>query len=103
MRRVIKVQMPMHENKYVLNQEYNGFGIYQEMSPSGYKVHQSWFIHRDNNIGSDIVIQSYNNVCYDELLDMIDSFLESGEFCIKALVSAYDKHVMVMHPSGDYI
>lgn len=103
MKRVIKVQMPMQENKYVLSQEYNGFGIYQEMSPNGYKVHQSWLIHRDNNIGSDIVIQSYNNVCYDELLDMIDSFLESGEFCITALKSKYDDKVLIMHPSGDDI
>ena len=102
MKRVIKIQMPLNETKYVLKDEYMGFGIYQEMSPNGYMVRQSWLIHKKVGVG-DIVIQSYNNVCYDEILDMIDSFVESDEFCIKVLKSNYDENVLIMHPSGDYI
>ena len=86
------------KDKYVLKEEYDGFGIYEEMTPSGYFVHQSWLI-----AGKDItiIVPSYMNYCKEELLDCIDSYNEAKKFCIKA--TDQGKGLYIAHPSGELI
>lgn len=98
MKRLIKWNDDQSENKYVLINEYQGFGIYQEQSPSGYFVSQSWLI--SNNQGAELVIESYNNLCRAEVLDIIDNYNETGRFGVKALTH---KGELCMHPSGTLV
>ena len=85
-------------NKYVLREEYEGFGIYQHKTPSGYFTHQSWLI--SNNENAELVVESYNNICKEELLDMIDSYNEKGKFGVKAVIHCGALH---MHHSGKLV
>ena len=100
MKRVLKRQGVISEEKYVLKKEYGDFGIYGEMTPSGYFVHQSYLFTNDKIA---VVIESYNNICMDEVYDMIDSYIESGKIGHKAIHS-YDtlleKNTLIVHPSG---
>lgn len=80
--------------KYVLREEYEGFGIYQHKTPTGYFVHQDWLISNGN---IELVVESYNNICKEELLDMIDNYNEKGKFNIKAVMHCDSLH---MHNSG---
>ena len=85
-------------DKYVLRDEYEGFGIYQEKTPSGYFVHQSWLI--SNNESAELVIQSYNNLCKEELLDIIDNYKQTHRFGVKAVVHCGSLH---MHDCGKMV
>lgn len=85
-------------DKYVLRDEYEGFGIYQEKVPTGYFVNQSWLI--SNNEGAELVINSYNNICKEEVLDIIDHYNETYRFGVKALKHCGALH---MHPGGTLI
>ena len=81
--------------KYVLQEEYEGFGIYQHKTPTGFLVHQDWLI--SNNENAELVIESYNNVCKEDLLDMIDNYNKNGKFGVKAVTHCGSLH---MHNSG---
>ena len=84
MKRVIKFECgtidEFNAKKFVLAQEYGGFGIYKEVTPYGYRVHQSWLITNDKTA---LICQSYNNFCKEELLDMIDNYNEEKSFGVK--------------------
>ena len=82
-------------DKYVLRDEYEGFGIYQEKCPTGYFVSQSWLI--SNNDNAELVVESYNNMCKEELLDIIDNYNETHKFGVKAVMHCGALH---MHNGG---
>lgn len=101
MKRVVYLKNDISgKDKFVFKKEYEGFDIYNEMCPTGYFVHNSWFI-TDGDIC--LRIESYNNYCFDEVLDLIDCYNEYEEFGIRAF-SYFDKEynhkVYYMHPSG---
>ena len=85
-------------DKYVLRDEYEGFGIYEEKTPSGYFVHQNWLI--SNNDNAELVIESYNNLCKEEVLDIIDAYNEKHRFGVKAVMHCEALH---MHPCGKVV
>lgn len=100
MKRLIKFERgvvdSLNPKKYILQEEYEGFGIYKEKCPSGYYVSQSWLIANDK-VG--IICESYNNFCKEELLDMIDNYNEKKKFGVKGFhktiierVSYYKAH-----------
>lgn len=99
MKRVIAIKNVYGTNdKYVLRDEYEGFGIYEEKTPSGYFVHQSWLI--SNNENAELVIESYNNMCKEEVLDVIDHYNETHRFGVKAVMHCGSLH---MHPCGKLV
>lgn len=81
LKRVVYIDGSLQKEKYVLKKEYDGFGIYERMTPNGWLVHQDWLI---TNGYVTLEIGSYNSLCYEELLDMIDSYKETGKFGVKA-------------------
>ncbi len=101
MERVIKFERgvvdDLNEKKYVLQQEYGGFGIYQEKCPSGFYEHQSWLLTNEKFI---LLCESFNNVCKEELLDMIDKYNQTQKFGIKGglLSATKEKFIFAMHP-----
>ena len=94
MRRVIKIQDTMQEKKYVFDEEYEGFGIYEHMTPNGYRVNQDWLVTNDD---ITIICQSFNNYCKDELKDAIDDYRNSGSFGLKVM---NNNGIYIVHPSG---
>ena len=82
MKRVIYFQDQLNKRKYILQKEYEGFGFYEEKCPAGYLVHQSWAI---TNGKIYIMIPSYNRLCEEEILDMIDNYKKTGRFGTKAM------------------
>ena len=75
MKRVIKINNVYGmDDKYVLLDEYAGFGIYGKKTPNGFFVHQDWLISDNKN--AELVIESYNRLCKEEVLDIIDSYSE---------------------------
>ncbi len=77
MQRVVYVPDSLNNNKYILRDEYGGFGIYQRKCPAGYFVHQDWLVY-NGRIG--FICQPYNNYCKEELLDLIDFYNKNGKF-----------------------
>ena len=71
-------------DKYVLADEYGGFGVYREKTPSGFFVNQSWLV--SNNENAELVIASYNNLCKEEVLDIIDNYNKTNKFGVKAVM-----------------
>lgn len=99
MKRIVKIKNSYgSEDKYILREEYNGFGVYQHKTPSGFFVHQDWLI--SNNDKAELVIQSYNNLCKEELLDIIDNYNKIGRFGVKALMHCGSFH---MHSGGKLV
>lgn len=99
MKRIITINNRYGEHdKYVLRDEYEGFGIYQEKTPSGFPVHQSWLI--SNNKDAELVIESYNNLCKEEVLDIIDHYNETHKFGVKAVMHCGSLH---MHDCGNLV
>lgn len=99
MKRVVYIKNSYgNEDKYVLREEYNGFGVYQEKAPSGFFIHQSWLISNNNNV--ELVIHSYSNLCKEELLDIIDNYNDTNKFGVKALMRYGSLH---MHHSGELV
>lgn len=87
----------LNKNKYIFQKEYRGWGIYYKKCPSGYYVHQEYLI---TNGEMKIIIQSYNNYCEEEILDMIDADIE----CNKMNVKVFKKNdFYIVHPSGDLV
>lgn len=98
-KRIIKIKDGCgNQNKYVLITEYNGFGIYQEKTPNGFSVHQSWLI--SNNKDAELVINSYNGLCKEEVLDIIDNYNKRNKFGVKAVKYC---DAVCMHPNGKLI
>lgn len=103
MKRVVKIEKKYNDDlndlKYVLQQEYEGFGIYQEMCPSGYYHHQSYLL-----INEDIAIicHSFMNMCKEELLDMVDSYKKTNNFGVKGFFKGEDNglKIYVAHNNG---
>ena len=96
MKRIIYIDGDYYyKEKYVLKEEYEGFGIYQHLCPSGFFTHQQYLI---SNGETTVLFPSFNRICKEELLDAIDNFNESGKFGIKCYktINGY-----LMHPSGD--
>lgn len=79
MKRVIYLPDTLNENKHVLKTVYEGHGVYQRVTPSGYPVHQEWAIVRESD-GLTIVTESYNNLDYADMLDAIDTYNETGKY-----------------------
>ena len=99
MKRVITIKNTYGMNdKYVLRDEYEGFGIYQEKVPTGYFVNQSWLI--SNNKGVELVIESFNSLCKEEVLDLIDNYNETRRFGVKAVMHCGSLH---MHNCGKLV
>ena len=72
MRRVISA----FNKKYVLKEEYRNFGVYQEVSPNGILISQSFLI---TNGDITKAYQSYENKIVEEMLDIIDDYLDKGK------------------------
>ena len=87
------------KSKYKLKKEYEGFGIYQEYSGELF-VHQEYLITNGDKI---LVSNSYNNLCYDEMLDTIDRYNKTKKFGHK-VIARFDKTreeiVYYIHQSG---
>lgn len=79
MKRIIYLPDNLNNRKYALRGTYHGHGIYKELCPTGYFVSQSWAIVREED-SMTIRIQSFNNMCKDELLDCIDNYEALGEY-----------------------
>lgn len=92
--------------KYVLKKEYDTFGIYQHMTPTGFYVSQDYLVVEDRFDDDYLIVlsQSYNGICMEELLDMIDIYNETGNLGQKVL-NKYDtvlcRYIKVIHPSGE--
>lgn len=96
MKRVIYIKNGYSiDDKYVLIDEYNGFGIYEKMTPTGYLISQNWLLSNNDDI--KLIIDSYNNICKEELLDMIDNYNNTNKFNVKAVMYCGLYH---MHPNG---
>ena len=106
MKRLIKFEPgtidSLNIKKYVLVQEYKGFGIYEEVSPRGYHVSQSWLI-TDNKVA--LICDSYNNFIEEELLDAIDNYNEKKSFGVKGFYKdVYNGlSVFIAHPNKEMI
>ena len=99
MKRVIQIKNTYGtSNKFIFKEEYNGFGIYKEKTPSGYYVHQSWLI--SDNKKAELVINSYNNLCKEEVLDIIDNYNETNKFGVRAVTHC---NSLCMHPCGTMV
>ena len=102
MKRLIKFERgtidSLNVKKFVLVQEYEDFGIYEEVCPNGYHVHQSWLIANDKNA---LICDTYNNFCKEELLDMIDNYKEKGKFGTKGRCEGFynNLNVYLAHPN----
>ena len=81
MERTIRIQTEVAEEKFRLVKEYEGFGIYQEVTPYGYHVHQS-FAFKAN--GAVFVSYSYMNNDIEDIYDYIDNYNNKGKFGFKA-------------------
>lgn len=96
MKRIVKIPNAYgREDKYILQKEYEGFGIYQEKTPSGFFKHQSYLITNEKII---VVCQSYNDMCVEELMDVIDNYNKNGKFGIKVMNV---NGIYFMHPNGN--
>lgn len=106
MKRLIKFEHgtidSSNTKKYVLVKEYEGFGIYEEVSPSGYHFHQRWLI-TNNEVA--LICDSYNNFIIEELLDAIDSYNEKKIFGVKGFYKDVynDLKVFIAHPNKNMI
>ncbi len=87
--------------KYKFKEEYQGFDIYKRITLDGTEIYNEWLLHyepRNSNLDVNIVIQSYNNICYEELFDAIDNYINDGLFGFKA----FEKEgYCVVHPNGN--
>ena len=98
MKRVVYVPDDLNNKKYVLRDEYEGFGIYERMCPSGWLVHQDWLVY-NGKIG--FICQSYNNYCKEELMDCIDRYNEDGKFGLFGFMAKIDDNIYGVHPSNE--
>lgn len=93
--RVVYVPDELNKNKYVLNECYEDFGIYEKVSPNGFRVSQDWLVY-NGKIG--FISQSYNNLCREELMNAIDKFKTTGKFGYHGFATSVDG-IYGIHPS----
>lgn len=94
-----------NEDKFRFKKEYEGFNIYQEFCPSGFFVHNSWFID-GGSTETKIRFFSYSNITFTELLDLIDRYNETGLYGLKAFLhddKVLGKRIYYVHNSGKEI
>ena len=84
-----------YRHKYVINREYEGFRIYDEMTPVGYKKSHSYLI---TNGEIKVIIDSFMGMCRAEVLDMIDNYNKNGKFGRKAI--RWDSNEFILHTNG---
>lgn len=84
-----------YNHKYVINREYDGFKIYDEVTPNGYKQSQSYLI---TNGKIKVIIDSFMNMHMAEVLDMIDHYNKNGKFGRKAI--RWDSNEFILHTNG---
>ncbi len=82
MKRIVYVDTELQKEKFILRDEYEGFGIYQEKCPTGYFVHQSWLI---TNEKVTVIFYSFMDYCKEELLDAIDNYNDIEKFGVRAM------------------
>jgi len=90
------------ETKFVLRKKYKDYDIYYEITPTGSIISQSYVL---SNTFRVIQIPSYNNLCLDEIYDLIDKKLSEYKFDLRVFVKKDkegDKYYLV-HPEGDLI
>lgn len=87
----------INDTKYVLNEKYYDFYIYDEVCPTGLKVKQSYMF---TNNDMTIVCNSYNHKIREEILDIIDNYIDNKIFGIKAINKG---KYFVMHDGGKLI
>ena len=95
MERTIRIQTEVAEEKFRLVEEYEGFGIYQKVTPYGYYVHQS-FAFKTN--GTIFVSYSYMNNDKEDIYDYIDNYNNKGSFGFKAFNKG---SYFCIHSNGD--
>ena len=95
-KRVIYVPDQLNNNKYILCDEYDGFGIYQRMTPNGYYSHQDWLVY-NGKIG--YISESYNSRCKEELMDTIDNFNDTGKFGLNGFMAKPEDNIYGEHPN----
>lgn len=94
------------KSKYVLVKEYDCFGIYQRKCPSGFFVSQDYLVFEDC-IDAELQLivssPSYAGLCIEEILDMIDCYVEMGKLYQKT-IDVYDstlqRYIKTIHPCG---
>lgn len=104
MKRIIYLPDQLNKNKFKLKEDYRGHGIYQEMTPSGYIVHQEYAVVRyDDNF--TFRIESYNSICYDEVLDAIDQYLDTGKYGFNVVQTAkgIEHNYWTVHRCGEKV
>ena len=79
MKRVEYVDDILQRNKYVLEEEYAGFGIYERITPYGYRCNQDWLIVCGRTCVK-LLIRSFNDFCLEEVKDLIDNYNRNGMF-----------------------
>ena len=98
MERVIKINGAFANiEKYVLIEEIGNVGLYQHKTPNGYFVHQEWLIKR-NDESRMFVVQSYNEMLYEEMLDLMDLLNVKQPLGLKAFLK---DGVYFVHPNGN--
>ena len=88
-------------DKYIFKKVYDGFGVYEQIAPSGFFIHQEYLF---TNGDITVVSPSYTNNSIYDVYDMIDSYNETGKLGQKAIKSfnkTYGKYVLILHPSGN--
>lgn len=82
------------DKKYRLVEVYRDIALYEEITPSGYPVSQSWILINQHLY---IFVASYNNICKEELLDAIDNYKDCDKFGFTGFMKL---HGFVVHPNG---
>ena len=91
MQRIIKLSNHYGtEDKFILRKEYEGFGIYQYKTPSGYFTHQHYLISNGN---FTVEFPSYSNMCIEEMYDFIDEYNETGTISTKLIKQCAHRYV----------
>ena len=98
MRRTTFIETKDNIYKYKLINIYEGFGIYNEIAPNGIEIHQSYLLTNEDDI--TIMIESYNNIIEEEILDRIDNYLKRHKFGIRVIKK---DNYYIMHPNGEEI
>ena len=85
--------------KFVKRYEYNGATIYWHKTPTGFFVHRDYAIVHNDKI---IHIDSYNNICSEEIEDIIDNYNSTGKYSIKCFYKTDNEPAFYeMHPNGN--
>lgn len=99
MERQIKFFDGLNHKKYLLNKEYEGFGIYDNICPTGYRTSQSYLLKSPT--GTCILSESYMHNNEADLLDLIDEYKKTGKYNIPVIPKIYEGNTYyVWHQSG---